>query len=180
MAWAKAGTALGNLWRTRHQTSSTPEEICVTVYPKHNWFLLFVHRCKALTSRCSLQILHSHTARGRLPHCVPHLVHMFYATGENRDFQLLALYDVITDTQLRDRDLLYCLKRLCDAAEECVWLTFLQSSHTTELTPGEPSCSPHSKQRDIPSPHTVFFMSSSLFIKRLQQHRVRSYLKCHW
>ena len=57
--------------------------------------------------------------------------------------------------------------------------TFLQSSHTTELTPGEPSCSPHSKQRDIPSPHTVFFMSSRRFIKRLQQHRVRSYLKCH-
>lgn len=52
---------------------------------------LFVHWRKALTSRCSLQILHSHTARGRLLHCVPHLVHMFCTTGENKDFQLLII-----------------------------------------------------------------------------------------
>lgn len=55
--------------------------------------------------------------------------------------------------------------------KEIVKLTFLQSSHTTDLTPGDPSCSPHSRQRDIPSPHTVFFMSSRRFIKRLQQYR---------
>lgn len=52
--------------------------------------------------------------------------------------------------------------------------TFLQSSHTTELTPGDPSCSPHSKQRDTPSPHTVFFMLSRRFIRRLQQQNVQS------
>lgn len=53
----------------------------------------------------------------------------------------------------------------------CDRLTFLQSSHTTELTLGEPNCSPHSRQRDIPSPHTVFFMSSRRFINRLQEHK---------
>lgn len=35
------------------------------------------------TSRCSLQILHSHTARGRLLHCVPHLVHILYGIWED-------------------------------------------------------------------------------------------------
>lgn len=39
---------------------------------------------------------------------------------KNSDFQLLALYDVITKTQLIDRDLLDCPKLSCDAAEECV------------------------------------------------------------
>lgn len=53
----------------------------------------------------------------------------------------------------------------------CDRLTFLQSSHTTELTLAEPNCSPHSRQRDIPSPHTVFFMSSRRFINRLQEHK---------
>lgn len=67
--------------------------------------------------------------------------------------------------------------------DKCIQLTFLQSSHTTDLTPGDPSCSPHSRQRDIPSPHTVFFMSSRRFIKRLQQHGsgggARHHFKCH-
>lgn len=53
----------------------------------------------------------------------------------------------------------------------CDPLTFLQSSHTTELTLAEPNCSPHSRQRDIPSPQTVFFMSSRRFISRLQEHK---------
>lgn len=69
------------------------------------------------------------------------------------------------------RDLWIFFYLYLTSADKCIQLTFLQSSHTTDLTPGDPSCSPHSRQRDIPSPHTVFFISSRRFIKRLQQHR---------
>lgn len=158
------GNALENLWRTRHQTSSIPEE---------TRFVLKAHRFSKLfhlltefkpTSRCSLQILHSHTARGRLLHCVPHLVHIFYGIWED-----ICISQVDSSWYMT----FHVFRTVWSPAEECDWLTFLQSSHTTELTLGELNCSPHSKQRDMPSPHTVFFISSRRFINRLQKHRVR-------
>lgn len=63
----------------------------VTDFPTDLWTISFVYWCKSQTSRCSLQILHSHTARGRLPHCVPHFVHMFYSTGEKKDCSLFTM-----------------------------------------------------------------------------------------
>lgn len=156
------------LWKTLEEPGTWPlphlRKYVLQAFHFHSKMFSFVHACKALTSRCSLQILHSHTARGRLLHCVPHLVHIFYMVGEKKRSQSMKSYVFSTIAWA--------------AAEMPSQLTFLQSSHTTELTPGEPSCSPHSKQRDIPSPHTVFFISSRRFIKRLQQHRVISYLKC--
>lgn len=157
--------ALENLWRTRHQTSSIPEKTCFVLKP-HLFGKLFFYLLTEFkpTSRCSLQILHNHTARGRLLHCVPHLVHIFYGKWEDS-----CISHVDSSWYMTFR----VFQTVWSAAEECDWLTFLQSSHTTELTLGEPNCSPHSKQRDIPSPHTVFFMSSRRLISRLQKHGVR-------
>lgn len=158
------GNALENLWRTRHQTSSIPEKTC-SILKAHLFSRLFYLLTEYKpTSRCSLQILHSHTARGRLLHCVPHLVHIFYGIWED-----ICISQVDSSWYMT-----FCVFQIVwSAAEKCDWLTFLQSSHTTELTLGEPNCSPHSKQWDMPSPHTVFFMSSRRFINRLQKHRVR-------
>lgn len=100
------------------------EKICVKGFSTDYLTLFFVRWCNALTSRCSLQILHSHTARGRLLHCVPHLVHMFYTTGENKGFQLLAIYDVITNTQLIDHDLLCFLNFCVSCSRGVCWEVF--------------------------------------------------------
>lgn len=120
---------------------------CNIGFPTGNLIILFVYWCKALTSRCSLQILHSHTARGRLLHCVPHLVHMFYTTGENKDFQLPAIYHVCASTQLIDHALL-CFLNFC-----------VNCSGGTCLTHRLPFCSPHTPlswpQVSPAAPHTA-------------------------
>lgn len=77
------GNALENLWRTRHQTSSIPEKTCCVLKARLFGKLFYLLTEFMPTSRCSLQILHSHTARGRLLHCVPHLVHIFYGIWED-------------------------------------------------------------------------------------------------
>lgn len=142
---------LFHTWENRRNT-------CLTGFPTLDLILLFVHRCKALTSRCSLQILHSHTARGRLPHCVPHLVHMFYTTGENRDFQLLAIYNVITSAQLTDHDLL-CFCNFCVNCSRVVCLSHYLpfcSPHTPLSWPQVSPAAPHTANSGTFHPHTQF------------------------
>lgn len=85
--WRKYKTGKIRQWPERHGTCSISSTITLlltiaTLTFAHSSFLwqkLYTNYVSqlSLTSRCSLQILQSHTDLGRLLVCTPHLVHMF-------------------------------------------------------------------------------------------------------
>lgn len=139
------------------------------------------------TSRCSLQILHSQMAWGRLlVLCTPHLVHTF--CGQKTKSRVTPGPPEMSPTPAGSGQLRrHHHQRLRGCREPKIrgapgvggglrgsgrGLTFLQSSQTTQAEPLVPSCSPQRMQRFTPSPSTLRRMSSSRVIRRLARgHR---------
>lgn len=123
-------------------------------YPCH-------HVCftETLTSRCSLQILQSHTEHGRLPLCTPHLVHMCYSRGDTGSQRGHNVINYRTISLLR----LYCglTWSLCllGMGQKPIFPTPILhipfcSPHTPLSWPLAHPAAPHTADSGSPRPHT--------------------------